>query len=425
MANFSLNLRSASSSTPTPIHLIVRWNNNKLVIHTKEKIHPKYWKAKEQLVSSKYVGYSEFNSRLKNIITDSEDAFRRFKNDNKHVEPTLAEFREILSVLLHKKTEEKLDLFKFIDLFIEESKTKVNQKTNKVFSKSIIGIYERCKQLLIEYRDKKNKVVDFDTIDMNFYKNFTAFLMEKKFSLNTIGKQIKTLKTFMNDATYKGINTNLGFKNKDFYVMTEDVENIYLNKDELEELYNLDLTKNERLERVRDMFIVGCWTGLRFSDFSRIEAKNIDNDFLEIKTKKTAEPVVIPIHPNLKEIMNKYKGVTDNSLPPSISNAKMNEYLKELGKLVEGMNQKVSKSTTIGGKEITKNYFKHELIMTHTARRSFASNLYLDKIPTITIRQLTGHKTEKSFLKYIKIKPKEHAEFVLEHWRKSTLLKAV
>lgn len=98
----------------------------------------------------------------------------------------------------------------------------------------------------------------------------------------------------------------------------------------MEHLYHeLERAKNPfsfphflHLDRVRDLFLVGCWTGLRFSDFSRIAPENIKGDFIEIETQKTAEPVVIPIHTTVKQIMKKYKGKYPNSLPPAISNEK-------------------------------------------------------------------------------------------------------
>ncbi len=115
--------------------------------------------------------------------------------------------------------------------------------------------------------------------------------------------------------------------------------------------------------------------------------------------------------------MIKYKGKTPNSLPTKISNVKMNQYLKELSEYIESLHVESSSSITKGDKKpfITKPKF--ELVTTHTARRSFATNLYLDGIPSFNIMRITGHRTEKAFLRYIKITPNESAKILQLHWK--------
>lgn len=104
-----------------------------------------------------------------------------------------------------------------------------------------------------------------------------------------------------------------------------NTEAIYLNEDELNELLMLDLSENKRLEKVRDLFIIGCWTGLRFSDLSVLQMNNFKGDFLEVEMEKTGDKVSIPIHHTVKGIMQRYE--TENHLPRALSNQKMNLYL--------------------------------------------------------------------------------------------------
>jgi integrase len=218
----------------------------------------------------------------------------------------------------------------------------------------------------------------------------------------------------------------LAFRSRKFKKLSQESDNIYLNEEELNEIYSLDLSENPRLERTRDLFIVGCWTGLRFSDFTAIKKVNIKGEFIHIRTSKTKEKVVIPIHWTIKEIMNKYEGIYDNSLPPAISNAKMNKYIKEVGELCTSKLHTIETQTiTKGGIERTKSCKKFELISTHTARRSMATNLYEQLVPTLTIMQITGHKTEKAFLKYIKTSKEKHAKILQAHWQEARHLKAV
>jgi len=129
---------------------------------------------------------------------------------------------------------------------------------------------------------------------------------------------------------------------------------------------------------------------------------------------KTGGKVWIPLHPMVEYIINKYDGL----LPDVPSNQKFNDYIKEVGELTE-INEPFKKSITKGGVKQTTVYKKWELVSTHTARRSFATNAYNVGVPSLTIMAITGHKTETSFLKYIKVTPKEHALKLKDFWQKS------
>jgi integrase len=123
-----------------------------------------------------------------------------------------------------------------------------------------------------------------------------------------------------------------------------------------------------------------------------------------------AEIAIIPINSIISSIIEKY----DGRLPTTISNEKMNAYLKQLGEKAE-LNEKIEVICTKGGKRIREVFKKYELITVHTARRSFASNAYLLQVPTISIMKITGHRTEKSFLKYIKISQEDNANKLVNH----------
>ncbi len=219
------------------------------------------------------------------------------------------------------------------------------------------------------------------------------------------------MKTFLNEATDRGINTTLEFKKRKFKRPTEDTDKIYLNTDELERIYKLKIDKDKQLDEIRDLFIIGCYTGLRFSDFAQLKPENIeDGNKIRIRTNKTNELVIIPIHKYVREILKKY----NNKIPQALSNPKMNLNLKHLGRIAK-IKESVESSITKGGKLVKTTDFKYNLITTHTARRSFATNLYLADIPGITIMKITGHQTEKSFLRYIRISQEENANKLLNH----------
>ncbi len=128
---------------------------------------------------------------------------------------------------------------------------------------------------------------------------------------------------------------------------------------------------------------------------------------------KTQGKVVIPCHPVVTAMLDKYNGV----LPAAISNQKMNDYVKELCQLAD-ITHKESKGITKGGKRVIRTVEKWQLVSTHTARRSFATNMYVLGVPAITIMRITGHKTEKAFMRYIKLDEEQHAQIIALHWQK-------
>jgi integrase len=155
-----------------------------------------------------------------------------------------------------------------------------------------------------------------------------------------------------------------------------------------------------------------------------VKKDHIKNGNICIKMQKTGDVVVIPLHPVVVRIMKKYKESSPNSLPQVVSNQKMNDYLKDIGRLAK-LKQPVLINETKGNLKVETMHKKYELISTHTARRSFATNLYLEDFPTLSIRKITGHKTEAAFLRYIKMDGEQSASRLKEHWSKQTKLKKV
>lgn len=294
-------------------------------------------------------------------------------------------------------------LFSFIQDFID--KDRINPNTNKPVSYKVKREYHATFNHLKKYSND----IDFNDIDLDFYDGFKSYLEAENLALNTVGKKIQTLKVFLNEATARGINKNLKYKSNRFRAMKEESENIYLNEKELQTIFDKDLTNKPKLEKVRDLFLVGCWTGLRFGDWNKVKPENIKNGFLTLKQNKTGKEVVIPIDPTVNAILNKY----DGNLPRIITNQRFNEYLKEIAKLAN-LKQAISKKITRGGKAETTIKHKWEMVTTHTARRSFATNMYEIGVPSISIMEVTGHKTETAFLKYIKVTPMGHAQIMKE-----------
>jgi integrase len=322
------------------------------------------------------------------------------------------------------------DLFSYFDDYIKKIETQPNPKTGKPVAYRVYREYCITLNYLKKYAKQKRRKIDFEDINKDFYRDFVKYLQSveivhtkkenkdekdkpkeppRKLANNTINSKIKKLKSVLNDATEAGVNTSLRYKSA--FNLSEDADTIYLHEKDLDLIYNFDLSENKRLAKVRDLFIIGCWTGLRFSDLNQVNTKNIKNGLLHVTQQKTEGRVIIPLHPTVIEILSRYNGKP----PEIISNQKFNEYLKDLCKLVE-LNEPVKKTITRGGKKETEYKQKWEMVTTHTARRSFATNLYKSGLQSQTIMQITGHKTESAFLRYLRISAEEHANKLAEHW---------
>jgi len=403
MAEVNFFLKKPKSKEETLIYLFLSYNNKRLKYSTGEKIDPVYWDFENQKVkgTKKFPEHPEFNGRLNSIRSKANDAYRKVLNDG--LEPTNQLIKKELDKTIRFAKSQKVDLFSFIKNYIEESKSLKAKGTIKAYNTTLTKLKDYCASV------KKN--ISFEDIDLEFYNSFISYLTEEDYSQNTIGKHIKILKTFLNEATERGINKTVDFKRRKFKRLTEDTDKIYLNEKELEAIFKLKLGKDKQLESVRDLFIIGCYTGLRFSDFSELKSENIlDGNKIKIRTNKTNDVVIIPLHRFVRDILRRNKNV----VPKALSNPKMNLNLKHLGTLAK-IDDFVEVSITKGGKLVKNSVKKSKLICTHTARRSFATNLYLAGIPSITIMKITGHQTERSFLRYIHISQEENANKLLDH----------
>jgi len=400
-----------------------------------KSINPAFWNPKTNRAkgTKDFPEHPEFNHRLDIIESTINSVFLKLENTN--ITPTNEILKKELDKILKTETvvskeETPKDLFQFIDFLIKTSNNK--QSTLKSF--------KVVRKNLQDYQTAKKTVLNFNSIDIDFYNSFVEFLTKPKrektkagqsitragLSKNTIGTRIKILKTFVSEANDRGINVPTDYKKKSFKVLKEETDSIYLNESELMQMYTIETSPEslkllrkefntdklpDYLERVRDLFLIGCYTGLRFSDLSQLKKENITTDnTINITTQKTNQNVVVPVHPITRQIFEKY----NYQLPRAISNQKFNEYLKDVAKIA-GIKEPITKEITKGGLRVEKITEKYNLVTSHTARRSFATNAFLMDMPSIAIMKITGHKTESAFMKYIKMSAKDNAIKMQSH----------
>lgn len=405
----------------------ITYSGHSIKVYTPYKVNPKLWDKRKQLVKEKNLPYYDetiysvdaINSGLDRYSQAACDYIAKYSEANYNIPPAPELLKSHLNSFF-KNREHKLqapyNLFTFFQKIIDDSRNGIRTSSNgRIISEGTVTTYELVKKVLEDYKKTSPFHIDFETIDKRFYDDFKKYLIRKQFSNNTIGKYFKVLKTILRAAKENNIKVNDFLDSKKFQVITEDVENIYLTVSELDKIKNLNLDKNKRLDEVRDLFLVGCYTGLRFSEFADIKTENFTSDgFIEIKQNKTQNKVVIPIKKELKQILEKYQ----YKLPKAISNQKFNEYIKEIGQMLPELQTELEITNTKGGQVNTETFKKFELVSTHTARRSFATNEFLQGISILTIMSITGHKSEKSFLNYIKMNNRDHAKKMQEIWKK-------
>ena len=214
----------------------------------------------------------------------------------------------------------------------------------------------------------------------------------------------------MNYCLKQGYIDNNNFK--DVVVGREVTEQLALSKQDILLIEGLDLHDNKRLERVRDVFLLGCYTGMRYSDFKRIKASNISDGLIRIREVKDKKKFLqIPITERVRIILDKYEMNI-----PVISEQKFRDYLKEVFKLA-GFTQNRIKSTKIGKNVVEKEVPMYELMGTHTARRSFITHMLNSGVPAKAIMKITGHRSINNFQLYYKPTNEVLSEFMEKAWK--------
>lgn len=327
-----------------------------------------------------------------------------------------------------------LKVIQFVNNFVATAHLRKDKQTGRFLSPNTKKQYVTTAKHLKEFAVIcKKEDFEFNEINQNFYANFVEYLqkeiqavdengksildedgspklLKKNFTQNSVGKYIRALKVMLNEAKREGVNTENAYN--EFHVFNEEVDNIYLDENELKILKDVHLKSSPHLDRVRDWFLLLAWTGCRFSDLEKIARTDIKDGFITFRQQKTNAKVTIPLHPVVLEVLEKYNYV----MPNSISNQKFNDFVKEAAKLAEIDSPEVI-TKTIGGVLKSVTMPKYDLITSHTGRRSFCTNMYKRGLPTLMIMSISGHKTEKSFLKYIKVRQEEHAAMMAAKWK--------
>ncbi|MBO9699928.1 MAG: site-specific integrase [Sporocytophaga sp.] len=370
------------------------WNDKKQIVDSKKEI--KRIKANESVLKDIENTDNLTNALLKSKKANIESIVRRFQYEGK--EPSIYLVKEEYEKNFKNKNEEKTPEKDFFTLY-DEYLTKIkNLKSLSSYNQA-----QTLKVHLVDFFEFNKEKPRLEKIDYKFYENFIQFLYadikkrNKKGEIverlglhnNSVGINIKNLKFFLTHLANIKITVNEDFKK--FKVFKEKGTIVFLTQQELEILYNLDLAKNASLEKVRDLFIFQCSTGLRFSDLKRVGPEHIFENTIRMMAHKTKKAIKVPLTPKALAILQKY-----NYELPIISEQKQNSSLKTLCKKA-GFTSKVEVPFYKAGNKEYKKYFKYELISTHCAVRTFITHCGERGITAKVVSEITG-KTVKIIL---------------------------
>lgn len=431
----NFNLKDAKAETSLLI-MVMRWDNNTVKVSTGKSVCVKAWdKDKKRCFTSGELFTSAINKQSKEVnkfldeLSDIVTNHFNLNNPNKNTDPfkTVTEdVKYTLQWLIQRVTNKEQEQAKKaeiqpLDYFADYvNKDRIDPHTKRYVSERTKAHQRTVLKRIISFFEDTKIPCTWNVFSTSrFEKEYTNWCFKtKNYKANTVNATFGVLKPWLNAAKKDGYDVG------DDYALLQgkgqDVDAIYLTEDEIQRIYELDIptlkatgyidSKSE-IETTRDLFIVGCWTGLRRSDLSRLNKLvwDFDENTVTATAEKTKKQVVLPIPKQLKEIYQKYNG----KFPVLCDRGKCNKHLRQLGELA-GIDTQTPITENRGGKVTTTVYKKYQLIGMHTARRSFATNMYKRGLPTIMIMQLTGHTTEENFLKYIKITKEENARMVME-----------
>ncbi|VTY07618.1 Tyrosine recombinase XerC [uncultured Prevotella sp.] len=389
-----------------PIRMRVNFASKRIEFTTGYRIDAAKWDNDKQRVRNGCTNKlkqsaSEINASLLGYYTEVQEIFKKFEVEE--VMPTPEQIKEAFNAL-HKPIEEEIKprktkpnaFYKVFDEFVRDC-GRQNDWTDSTYEK-----FAAVKNHLMNFRDG----LTFDFFDEKGLNDYVTYLRDVKEMRNsTIGKQLSFLKWFLRWAFKKGLHQNNAYDSYKPKLKSTQKKIIFLTWEELNKLREFEIpAAKQALERVRDVFLFQCFTGLRYSDVFNLRRSDIKGDHIEVTTVKTSDSLIIELNNQSKAILDKYKDVAfeDDKVLPVITNQKMNDYLKELAELA-GIDEPIRQTYYKGNERIDDVTPKYALLGTHAGRRTFICNALALGIPPQVVMKWTGHSDYKAMKPYIDI----------------------
>lgn len=409
--NYTFKLKEPNAVKETLIYFRSFFSNeNKTFIYsTGEKIKPNEWDFENRQPNDlngrtkRAENHRSLKVQLDRYSSFFTEIVNRYKNINEELTVNLLKQRFDEQF---KKIAIKSDFFRIYQEFLGE---KENDYSGNAISNSTLKRY-KCNKTLLENFEKDYKIkLTLGKFNDKLYNKFLKYCIEeKKHSANTVHRNVGLLKTFLLwtlNKKYTYNNNFIAFR-KPAKFRTDEIA---LSYEQVELIYNYDFTKNKRLEKVRDLFVFGCTTGMRFGNYSTIAKSDVEGNFIRvIDLKSKSKNLAIPLNSISKSILEKY----DYSLP-SITNQKMNEYIKEVFKELK-FTDEIKKTMKYGDELVDLKSEFWRRISSHTARRSFITIMKNKRVPDKVIMSYTGHTSLEVFNAYYRPSEEDKVNYMNE-----------
>ncbi|MES2331298.1 MAG: tyrosine-type recombinase/integrase [Bacteroidota bacterium] len=395
------------------------------LLNTGISIPPTYWSPKKLRVNDDlpalYGRADELNEQLRNAIRLSEDILT-YAVKNKVVDPMVflkETFKPGLSMNIvehqSKEIQEKvvnLSVFFQLEDYMKSKERQVSPR--------MMNVFRNMRDTLKAFEKFRGTPITFESFDYNFYEEFVDYMKYehvqrrrketiKGFRISTLGKTIKQLRIFLRNRMRRKIISPINLD--DFKILDEEADAIYLSREEITKICHADLSGHPALIKYRNLFVFGCLTGMRFSDFSTLKSEDLRGRMLHKKQKKSSHWVVIPLREEAYTIFVDDFGRNI----PQFSNEKFNKYIKDVARLA-GITELIKFSHKKGNLDNVIIKPKCDWVTSHTCRRSFCTNEFLAGTPVDLIMKISGHKSSRDFYRYIKISPEEAGKKIQEIW---------
>lgn len=390
-------LKETASNKETLIYLkyFISKNEGRFVYSTKTKINPKDWSFENKMPINKR-GRSDLaviKSKLTKYTTLLDQTISNLRINNNDI--TKDTLKTVFDVQFNNVKAVKTT---FIDSIDEMLSNKYNSKEIGTATKKK---YTTLKNNLVKFGHHKNKKVNYHTFNkqVEFVENWKAFCYnELKHTDNTVGRSFGLIKTVLGYTYKKGYHKIKDYSELKSY--EQDTDDIALNKEELFYYFNFDFGEKKYLERARDLFCIGSFTGQRFSDFSVFDRFDYVNGNIEKRSQKKKIKSIIPVdsNPKLKYLLEKY-----NWKLPKISQQKLRDYIKQGLQETKKLDYEIKKITYRGNEAIETVLKKWQMVGTHTARRTFITIALQDGWTYKEIMTVAGIKKVDTVIKYDKV----------------------
>ncbi|WP_133272463.1 site-specific integrase [Hymenobacter radiodurans] len=406
MAKITLYLKEPGALTPTPLFFMVSSHGTRAKVYTGVSVLPAHWLQGEQRLRTNFAPAEvkdkqerkqlSSDNEAKNVqLSSMRERLSAYHRDQLAlgILPTAEDLRTIVEpqVAQPQAVDTPLPLSDFAAYIarMHQTKAAATIKSLKTTCGHLTHFWEQSPE------GRRGAPLLFDHFTADFSHLFTGYLINVEGLLDgSIHKHLSILKRFLNDATLRGRSVNQAYTRWRWEHREPDV--LALTTAELRSIEALDLPNGHHLNNARALFLIGCYTGLRFSDVAVLKQEHDKGEYLRLTTKKTRDTLTIPIHPKARPLLD---AMWIGGVHP-ISNQRLNAYIKELAKRA-GVDEPTEHIRYQGGKRQAETLPKYELISSHTARRTFVSLSLEGGLPFNLIMKATGHRDMKSFQRYV------------------------